>query len=51
MNVLSRSGSERLKEDDLHKIHLQTAIGTFAVMNMPQRHQPANMLGLHVLEQ
>ena len=50
MKVLSRSDVERLKEDDLHNLYLQTEVGEFAVTDTPQRHHPANIVGLRVLE-
>ena len=50
MGVLSRPDVERLKEDDLHNLFLQTENGKFAVTDTPQRHQPANIVGLRVLE-
>ena len=45
MNVLSRADVERLKEDDLHNLYLQTEVGKFAVTDTPQRHQHANISG------
>ena len=48
LNMLS--DAKRVKEDDLSNLYLQTDRGKFAVTDTPQRHQPANIIGLRLLE-
>lgn len=50
ITMLSRPDVQRLMRDDLHNMYLQTEVGKFAVTDTPQRRQPANVLGLRVLE-
>lgn len=50
MGILSNSDTNRMKEHDLGSVYLQTGDGKFAVTDTPQRYQPANVLGLRVLE-
>ena len=44
------TSAKRVLESDVHHPYIQTCAGNIPVCKAQQLHQPANLLGLHVLQ-